>query len=295
MEFKSISDSDFYKKLINSLPGIFYLYEKLGDQVFLRMWNVNHEKDLEYSKEKLHNMNGSEFFTKTEFKRIAKGIVKVFNEGTIQIKTKIVTKSGKQIPYLLEAFSFVDNDRHYIMGVGIDITPQLNIESDLTKSLIRQNILKQDNIKIAEQLENKKRELISTALDISKTNKLITYTINELNKLIKTQTDLELKNSLRKIHNKLKFQSKKQDNWEVFKLRFNEIHSNFFNNLLCQHSNLTKSEIRFCAYLYIRLSSDQIGTILNVSSMGIKKTRYRIRKKIGLNTKDSLDSYILNI
>jgi len=181
MEFKSISDSDFYKKLINSLPGIFYLYEKLGDQVFLRMWNVNHEKDLEYSKEKLHNMNGSEFFTKTEFKRIAKGIVKVFNEGTIQIKTKIVTKSGKQIPYLLEAFSFVDNDRHYMMGVGIDITPQLNIESDLTKSLIRQNILKQDNIKIAEQLENKKRELISTALDISKTNKLITYTINEIN------------------------------------------------------------------------------------------------------------------
>ena len=94
---------------------------------------------------------------------------------------------------------------------------------------------------------------------------------------------------------KLKFQSRKHDNWEIFKLRFNKVHSDFFNKLLNQHSNLTKSEVKFCAYLYIRLSSDQIGAILNVSPMGIKKTRYRIRKKIGLNTKDSLDSYILNI
>ncbi|MCD4730264.1 MAG: PAS domain-containing protein [Bacteroidales bacterium] len=142
MKFQNISDSEFAERIMNSLPGIFYLYEKVGDQVLLKNWNTNHVKDLGYSHEKLLNMNGSEFFTEQEFKRVAKAIEKVFSKGTNQIQTKIVTKSGKQVPYLLEAFSFVDNDRYYFMGVGIDITSQLKrLKKILTKPLVNKKNL----------------------------------------------------------------------------------------------------------------------------------------------------------
>ena len=78
MKFQNISDSEFAEKIMNSLPGIFYLYEKVGNQLLLKRWNKNHETDLGYSNEELLNKYGSSFFTKKEFRRIAKGIEQVF-------------------------------------------------------------------------------------------------------------------------------------------------------------------------------------------------------------------------
>jgi len=280
---------------MNSLPGIFYLYEKVGDQVLLKNWNTNHVKDLGYSHEKLLNMSGSEFFTEQEFKQVAKAIEQVFKKGSIQIKTKIVTKSGKQIPYLLEAFSFEDNDRHYFMGVGIDITPQLKAKKELSKAVGKQEKLEQEKIKVSKQLENKKRELITIAAESGKTNKIIKSTLAQLNKLIKNHSQNELHHEFVAIRRNLEIQIKTNDNWEIFKLRFTEVHKEFFDNLNKKHPGLTNAELKFCAYLYINLASEQICSILNVSPHAIKKTRYRIRKKLGLKTEDSLEESINNL
>ena len=292
MKFQNISDSEFAERIMNSLPGIFYLYEKVGDQVLLRKWNTNHVKDLGYSQEKLLNMNGSEFFTEHEFKRVVKAIEQVFKKGTVQIKTKILAKSGKQIPYLLEAFSFVDNDRYYFMGVGIDITSQMKVKKELSKAVGEQEKLEQEKISVTEQLDNKKRELITLAIESGKTSKIIRSTINHLNELIKNHSQNELYQELIDMQRNLEMKIENQDNWEIFKLRFVEVHKDFFDNLNKKHPGLTKTELKFCAYLHINLSSEQIGSILNVSPHAIKKTRYRIRKKLDLKTTDSLDAYI---
>lgn len=88
MEFQNISDSYFYKKLINSLPWIFYLYEKVGNKILLRKWNANHVKYLGYSNEKLLNINGAEFFTKPEFKTVTKGIEKYLVKILLKLRLK---------------------------------------------------------------------------------------------------------------------------------------------------------------------------------------------------------------
>jgi len=295
MKFQNISDSEFAERIINSLPGIFYLYEKVGDQLLLKRWNKNHETDLGYSSEDLLNKRGSSFFTKKEFKRVAKEIEQVFIKGTSQITTRIITKSGKQIPYLLEAFSFIDDDRYYFMGVGIDITNQLMTERDLVKANIEQIKLEHEKIDITDELETKKRELVTTAVESAKTNKIIKSTINQLNKLINDHPQNELHQELVAIRRNLEMQMKTQDNWEVFKLRFEEVYKEFFNKISEKYPKLTKSELKFCAYLHIHLSTDQICSILNVSPHAIKKTRYRIRKKMGLKTRDSLEESIRNL
>jgi len=240
-------------------------------------------------------MNGSEFFTEHEFKRVVKAIEQVFKKGTAQIKTKIVTKSGKQIPYLLEAFSFVDKDHYYFMGVGIDITSQMKVKKELSKAVGEQKKLEQEKTKVSKQLENKKRDLISIAIESGKTSKTIRSTINYLNKLIENHSESELYQELIAIRRNLELQIKNQNNWEIFKLRFVEVHRDFFDNLNKKYPGLTTTELKFCAYLHINLSSEQIGSILNVSPHAIKKTRYRIRKKLGLKTKDSLEESINNL
>jgi len=59
-------ESSFVSRLLSSLPGIFYLYEKIGDKIFLKRWNDNHVKELGYSDEELYDMDVRQFFSKKE-------------------------------------------------------------------------------------------------------------------------------------------------------------------------------------------------------------------------------------
>lgn len=292
--FKELSYSDISEKIINSLPGIFYLYEKVGDQVFLKMWNINHVKLFGYSDEELLNMPGSTFFKEKEYKKVEKEIEIVFTEGWSQIRTRLLTKSGKQVNHLLEAYSFVENDRHYMMGVGIDITSQMKAERNYVKAIIEKNELELKQAKVKEQLESKKRELVAFALECGKRNRIINTALIDLNRIIEGHPQNELIQYLTRIRTNLEQINIKRD-WELFKLSFVELHHDYINILHKKHPCLTKSELRFCTYLKIHLSSHQIADIQNVTMGSIKQTRYRIRKKIGLVNKDSLEDYILSL
>jgi DNA-binding CsgD family transcriptional regulator len=42
----------------------------------------------------------------------------------------------------------------------------------------------------------------------------------------------------------------------------------------------------------MNLNSHEIASVLNISQEGIKKARYRLRKKLGLETTDSLEDFL---
>ena len=281
-----INAKEFSNKLINSLPGIFYLYEKIDGNFFLKRWNNNLESNLGYSAEELLNMQPYQFFTKEVYQEVEKAIMQIFITGSVQIKAPMLFKYGNEIPYLFEAYLFEDKNSLYFMGVGLDIS----IQHDLEQKQKRQ---KREKRKAKKILDANKRELVTTALQISKTSKIIEYTLKRIDELLKKQTDTEIYNDLIDIRKDLKLQSTTQDNWEVFKLRFREVHKDFFSKLKEKHPALSKSELKFCAYLRIHLSSSQISSTLNVTNEAIKKTRYRIRKKLDLSPKDSLEDYVV--
>ena len=275
----------FNSKLINNMPGIFYAYEKVGEEFLLKKWNENFTVDLGYSDEELLNMEVFQFVTKNEYEKVKVGIAKVFTIGKAQVEFYTLHKSGKQIPYFYEAFPFEDKGRQYFIGIGIDISVRYALEK-------KQKRQEREKRRAKKALDTNKRELVATALQISKTRKIINTTHKRIDELIEKHVKTDTCNDLVAIKRDLEFQSSEQDNWEVFKLRFTEVHNDFFNNLKAKHYELTKSELKFCAYLRIHLSSSQIASILNVTKEAIKKTRYRIRKKIKLTTKDSLEDYI---
>ena len=99
---------DFNIKLINSLPGHFYMYEKVGDKFFLRRWNKNHETSLGYAKEELLNIQPHQLFTEKEYIKVEKSINQLFSTGSVQMKVKMTHKSGRQIPYFIESYIFED-------------------------------------------------------------------------------------------------------------------------------------------------------------------------------------------
>ena len=275
----------FNSKLINNMPGLFYAYEKVGEKFFLKKWNKNYTIDLGYSDEELLNKEAHQFFTKKEYEKVRVGVAEVFTTGKAQVEYYTLHKSGKQVPYFYEAYPFEDKGRQYFIGIGIDISDRYALEQKQK----RQEVEKQ---KAKEVLEAKERELVATALHISKTSKIIRYTLKRIDELLKKQTETEICNDLIRIKKDLELQNVEQDNWEIFKLRFTLVHKDFFDKLKEKHPSLTKTELKFSAYLRIHLDSSQISSALHVSNEAIKKTRYRIRKKLGLSPKDSLEDYI---
>jgi DNA-binding CsgD family transcriptional regulator len=47
--------------------------------------------------------------------------------------------------------------------------------------------------------------------------------------------------------------------------------------------------------LKMNLSSKEIANILNISMEGVKKARYRLRKKLNLSTEESLQELVIEL
>ena len=232
-------------------------------------------------------MQPYQFFTKKEYIKVEKAIMQVFTTGVTQVKAPIIHKDGRQIPYIYQAYVFEDKGRKYFLGVGMDTSEQDALER-------RHQRQEREKRKAQKILDENKRELVATALEISRTSKTIEYALQRIDDILLnyTESETDICNNLIHVKNDLKLQIKGQDNWEIFKLRFTEVHKDFFGRLKINYPALTKSELKFCAYLRINLTSSQIASALNISNEGIKKTRYRIRKKLNLTRKDSLEDYI---
>ncbi|MBL3655163.1 7TM diverse intracellular signaling domain-containing protein [Fulvivirga sediminis] len=81
-------------------------------------------------------------------------------------------------------------------------------------------------------------------------------------------------------------------NWETFKLHFEQVNQNFFNNLIARHPSLTANDQKLCAYLKLSLSSKEIAQLMHTSLSAVEKARYRLRKKMELDGSQNLSAYI---
>jgi tetratricopeptide (TPR) repeat protein len=146
--------------------------------------------------------------------------------------------------------------------------------------------------KIEEDLNIKGRELTSIALGIEQKNNLLNLISAKLKESVDHREENFVDSTLNEIISSIKLQVNELENTDLFNQRLSMIHNDFFPNLRKIHPDLTKTELKFCAYLKVNLSGHQIAAILNVTNEAIRKTRYRIRKKMNLPPEVSLEDYI---
>jgi len=140
------------------------------------------------------------------------------------------------------------------------------------------------------ELELKRKELTAYTLQLAQKNKIL----EDIKKNI-TSARVEKENhrSLQKVINTIDINQNDDENWEGFKKRFLEVHVDFESNVIKSYPKVSSNELRLMALLKMNLSSKEIANILNISLEGIKKARYRLRKKLGLETGASLEELVL--
>ena len=80
--------------------------------------------------------------------------------------------------------------------------------------------------------------------------------------------------------------------WGTFRQAFEQVYPSFFTRLKERHPVLTDYDVRLCAYIVAGADNKQISMLLNILPESLKKSRTRLRKKLGIGAGDSLADYL---
>ena len=97
------------------------------------------------------------------------------------------------------------------------------------------------------------------------------------------------------MRNRLRNRSILLNNQTVFLFKFEQTYPNFKHSLLLKNSKLKKQDLVLLAATYMQLDTNQLGTILNISSESVRKKRYRLKLKIGLKRDQELTDFIFRL
>ena len=120
---KELSDS-----IINTLPGIFYIYDDQGK--FYR-WNQNMEIVSGYSTEEINGMHPLQFFDADEQDYMAERSKATFIYGKSEAESYLFTKTGSKIRYYFNCIAISYEGKTCSMGMGIDVTERKKAETAL--------------------------------------------------------------------------------------------------------------------------------------------------------------------
>lgn len=124
---KELSDS-----IINSLPGIFYLFNRDGK--FIR-WNKNFEQVMGYDSSEISQMTPTNFYKSDQQRLILKRIENAADTDLQGIELELSTKEQQKIPFYINSRTIDYEAEKCLMGIGIDITKRKLAEAALNDSI----------------------------------------------------------------------------------------------------------------------------------------------------------------
>ncbi len=151
------------------------------------------------------------------------------------------------------------------------------------------------NEKLNLEMIHKEKELANSTLMIIQKNEMLNKLMHDLNRVKSALTDEQHKNQLNSTIKKISREIDNEKQWQVFNTHVEQVHEQLFIKLKEKYPDLTPRELSLCAYLRMNISSKEIATLMNISTRGVEISRYRIRKKLGLDRNANLTDFMMKL
>lgn len=125
------NEQRFSDAMIESMPGVLYLYDKAGK--FLR-WSKSLEQFSGLTAEQVRARSPLDFVVKSDRERVSMAMSRAFRDGEASVAVHMFSPHGASRPYLLTGRRVELDGMECLVGVGIDISAQIEAESSLRKS-----------------------------------------------------------------------------------------------------------------------------------------------------------------
>jgi DNA-binding CsgD family transcriptional regulator len=160
-------------------------------------------------------------------------------------------------------------------------------------SVERQKTQQLKNEMLEAELENKKNELVKQTSTLTRKGMIMNTLLEEL----EHQKDILGDRYPARLYTRMRALMEKvlsdHNDWIAFETYFNSAHQNFTERLRQQYADITTGDLRICCFLRMNLSTKEIASILNISIRAVELRRYRLRKRMGLDSDTNLVDFLM--
>lgn len=109
------------------------------------------------------------------------------------------------------------------------------------------------------------------------------------------QVDDSTRTELMSIVHSIKVSAHDHKLWDDFKVYFERTNPGFLMILANRHPELTPKDLKYCCYLKMNMSNDDIRNLLGINQESVRTHKYRLKKKMELPRKQDLISYLRSV
>ncbi|MBK8554320.1 MAG: hypothetical protein IPL65_00460 [Lewinellaceae bacterium] len=154
-----------------------------------------------------------------------------------------------------------------------------------------QKILRLQNENLEREIEAKQARLSASVLQSAHKNKFLADLKAQIQKIGLPNKD-NWQRELRRVIRAIDSEINQEDYWEQFQVAFNQMHQDFVHELQQRYPGISTNDVRLSCFIRMGFSNPEIASILNVTINGVEQSKYRLKKKMGLDKDASLNEFI---
>ena len=166
------------------------------------------------------------------------------------------------------------------------------LEVQKQRALQRQRVYSK-NERLRAEVDSISRKVADSTMELVRKNEMLIMLKKELKLLQKKKGPENSTHHLQKMIRQIDSHLSSEEDWNVFEANFNQLHDQFFKRLKAEFPVLTPGDLRLAAYLKMNLASKEIAPLLNISLRGVENKRYRLRRKMQLESDDNLTEFLM--
>ncbi|WP_185289269.1 hypothetical protein [Chryseobacterium lactis] len=277
----------YYHVMINIVKDLAQLYAKQKD--YQKAFEYQ-SKVTEYSN-KLFDEGQAETAKRLEAQfqsQRKESELKSLTEKTASLKKEKLLYIGLGIIGLVGAF-FMFRSYHFKLRYSIEREKKLDTEKHDAEIQIKLQQEEQARLKAEQELltlqqQKLQSEVLASQLHIQHKNEVLQQLQTQL-----SDTDIN-------IQNVVKDESRVDNDFEKIRFTIQELHPDFFKNINERaRQKLTPLDLKYCAYIYLGMDTKQIANLLSVEPKSVRMTKYRLKKKFGLDENTPLDTFFQRV
>lgn len=148
---------------------------------------------------------------------------------------------------------------------------------------------------LEKELDFKNKQLTSYAFSYEQKNRVIEQLEDLVKKFESSPTVADKKIYAKKLKVITKENLIADKNWEHFRNFFEESQYGFHAKLLSKHPNLKPNDLKLCSIIRLNLSIKETANVLGISTGSLKTSRYRLKKKMGLDLGQEIIDYLIGM
>ncbi len=244
------------------------------------------------------------------------------NSGAYRFLVKAKSMHGQEsqpasFSFVIEPPWYASNQAiiiYFLLGLsvlsGLILIPRRKFQEEKAQLESAQKRKEVEHLKVVEQSEkeivslknqqleieiaHKNSELAMSTMHLVQRSELIQQIQTTLDKVIKSTDDTKAAGALKKVNRLLNENTQLDDTWNQFAHHFDQVHNDFLQKIKEAYPQLTANDQKLCAYLKMNLSTKEMAPLMNISIRGVEVARYRLRKKINLDSSVNLNEFMLN-